>query len=310
MKLLLLFLLSLSLYGGLITPKKTVKTSSPILDVALYDKTLWAGSANGEVIHFDTKGKILSTVTLPSRVDSWGEKVIPKVMSLDVSSDGSTVAVGSDEGKVFLIRNQKIVPTSYMTYGVIKKIAFISDKRLMIALLSNEVVWFDIDANKVVKTISVGTSPLSDMALSKDKKIAAVAGEAGVISLIDTAKMAVMRQIRGGNVDNIYDLDIQNGSIITAGQDRRAILYTMDGKSYVRYNGSFLIYAAALSPSARVMGAALDEENRLSFYDTQTRQKIATAKGHTATLNRIVFIDEKNVVSCADENKILYWELP
>ena len=310
MKLLLLFLVSVSLYGGIITPKKTIKTSSPILDMVLYDKTVWAGSSNGEVIHFDAKGKILSTVTLTSRVDSWGEKMIPKVMSLDISLDGSTVAAGSDDGKIFLIRNQKIVSTSYMTYGVIKKIAFISDKRLMIALLSNEVVWFDIDTNKVVKTISVGTSPLSDMALTKDKKIAAVAGEAGVISLIDTANMRVMRQIRGGNVDNIYDLDIQNGSVITAGQDRRAILYTMDGKSYVRYNGSFLIYAAALSPNAGVMGAALDEENRLSFYNTQTRQKIATAKGHTATLNRIVFIDEKNVVSCADENKILYWELP
>lgn len=200
--------------------------------------------------------------------------------------------------------------TSFPTKSVVKKIALLSDTQVMVALLSNEVVFFDLKTNKILKTISGGTSPLSDMALSSNHQVAAIAGEAGIVSLIDTNHATIIKQLKGGNVDNIYKIDLQNGSLITAGQDRRAIIYTLDGKSYLRFDGTFLIYTAALSPSAGRAAVTLDEQNIITIFDTAKRQKIATAKGHNATLNRIIFMDENRFVSCADENKILFWELP
>jgi len=247
---------------------------------------------------------------LKRSANAWGETSVPKAMSIDLSPDSKTVAVASEEGKLYTIAGNEIKATSYQTPSVIKKIAFVSDTRIMIALLSNEIVWFDITSNKVIATLIGGTSPLSDMAVSRDRKYAVIGGEAGVISLIDTAKMKVIRRIQGGNVDNIYKLDLQNGYVVTAGQDRRAIIYTIDGRQYVRYNGSFLIYSAALSPDASRMAAAMDEQNVISIFNTRTRERIAQARLHNSTLNRIVFSDRRHFVSCADENKILYWELP
>jgi WD40 repeat protein len=311
MKYLLLgIVLSVYIWGAVITPKLSITTSSPVLDFVLEGKNIWAGTANGEVLHINTKGKILSKILLPPIVDSWGEKGAQKILSIDVAPDGKTLVLAGEDGWLYLVKEGKPVKTSFSTKTVVKKIGFITQTRVIISLLSNEVVFFDLQTDKVIKTLSGGTSPLSDMALSTDKKIAIIAGEAGVVSVIDTGIMKIIRRIQGGNVDNIYKLDLQNAHIITAGQDRRAILYTLDGKSYTRFEGTFLIYAAALSPKAERMAASMDEENLITVYDTIKRQKIATAKGHSATLNRILFVDEKRFVSCADENKILFWELP
>jgi len=301
---------SLTLYAGVIFPKVSVKTSSPVLDFVVRGGDIWAGTANGEALQITAKGKIISKKMLPTIEDSWGKKIKQKIMSIDLSLDTKTLIVAGEDGWLYTIREGKITKTTYSTKTVVKKIAFISDTKVMLALLSNEVVFFDLKTNRIMKTLSGGTSPLSDMALSTDKKTAVIVGEAGIVSVINTAAMKITRRIQGGNVDNIYKVDIQNNRVLTAGQDRRAILYTLDGKSYSRFDGSFLIYTVALSPSAGVMAAAMDEENLISVFDTIKRQKIFTAKGHSATLNRIVFINEKRFVSCADENKILFWELP
>lgn len=311
MKLLVaIILVSLNVIAGVITPKISVKTSAPVVDFVIYKDTVWAGTANGEVLQISTKGKLLSKVTLQPLVNYWGEKVAQRVMSLDVASDGKTVILAAEDGFLYLIREGQMTKTSFSTKSVVKKIALLSDTQVMVALLSNEVVFFDLKTNKILKTINGGTSPLSDMALSSDHKIAAIAGEAGIVSLIDTNRATIIKQLKGGNVDNIYKIDLQNGSLITAGQDRRAIIYTLDGKSYLRFDGTFLIYTVALSPSAGRAAVTLDEQNIITIFDTAKRQKIATAKGHNATLNRIVFMDENRFVSCADENKILFWELP
>lgn len=309
MKLLLIMLYALTLWGGTVTPKISVKTTSPVLDFVVRD-TIWAGTDGGEILKIGFNGKIVSTQKLDPIKNSWGESVVPKVMSIDLSPDQKTLAVATEEGRIVLLKEEKKISTSFHTYSVIKKISYVSESKLLIILLSNEVIWFDLHSNKTLKSISTGTSPLSDMSISNDRKLAAVTGEAGSVSLIDTQSMKIIRTIQGGNVDNVYKLDLQNGFIVTAGQDRRAIIYTIDGKRYVRYNGSFLIYSAALSPSASRMAAAMDENNVISVFDTAKRTKIALAKGHGATLNRIVFIDEKRFVSSADENKILLWELP
>lgn len=308
--LLLSILLSLSTWATIITPKLSITTPSPVLDFVIDGKSVWAGTANGEVLQINPKGKIHVKTVLPPIVNSWGEKGAQKILCIDVAPDGKTLLLAGEDGWLYLAREGKLVKTSFSTKTVVKKIGFVTPTRVILALLSNEVVFFDLQTDQVIKTLSGGTSPLSDMALSTDKKIAIIAGEAGVISVIDTGIMKIIRRIQGGNVDNIYKLDLQNSRIITAGQDRRAILYTLDGKSYTRFEGTFLIYAAALSPKAERMAASMDEENLITVYDTIKRQKIATAKGHSATLNRILFIDEKRFVSCADENKILFWELP
>lgn len=297
-------------WGGVITPSVSVKTSSPVLDFIVRGTTVWAATAGGEALEIDARGKVRSKVALAPITNYWGEKTAPKIMSIDLSPDGKTLVMAAEDGYLYSARNAKALKTAFSTKSVVKKVAFISNTKVMIALLSNEIVFFDLASNKTIKTLSGGTSPLSDMALSKDRQTAAIAGEAGIVSLIDTRSGRIVKHLSGGNVDNIYKLDFQNSRIITAGQDRRAIIYTAAGAIAGRYDGTFLIYSAALSPSAARAAVVFDEQNTITLIDTAKRRTIALAKGHGATLNRIVFVNEKRFVSCADENKILFWEIP
>ena len=306
----LLLFLSCHAMAGVITPSILVETTAPVLDFVIRQNTIWAGTANGQLLQLSLQGKRISSISLPLLKNHWGEQAPQRVMSVDVSHDGKTIVMAAEDGCLYVVRDGKAIKTAYATPSVIKKIVLLSESRVMIALLCNEMILFDLNQNKVIQTLSAGTSPLSDMAASSDRKHAFVAGEAGIVSMIDTTNLTMVRQIKGGNVDNIYKIDVQNGFVMTAGQDRRAIIYTMAGKIAQRFDGSFLIYSVALSPSANRAVAALDELNSLSVFDVKTGQLIATAEGHQATLNRIVFIDEKRFVSCADENKILFWELP
>lgn len=305
-----IWIFSITLAAGVITPKLSINTSAPILDFVVRNDTVWAASSDGKVLEITPKGKIGSKIKLEPMINARGETSVQKVMSIDISPNGKILIVAGENGRLYTAEEGKIRKTSFSTKTIIKKIAFISDTRLLLALLNSEVVIFDLETDKVVKTLNIDSSPLSDMTLSNDRKTAAVAGEAGIVSLIDTQNGTITRRLKGGNVDNIYKLDLQNGRVITAGQDRRIIVYTVDNRIIARFDGTFLIYAAALSPSGKRGAAAVDEENTIAVLDIDKRQKIASAKGHVATLNRILFLNEKRFVSCADENKILFWELP
>lgn len=298
-------------WSGELHPKVIVKTSAQVLDMVVRNGVLWASTADGKAFAVSDKGKISHSVAIAPLTNYDGETQPQKIMSLDLSPEGTTLALAGEDGRLYTSREGKLFKTAFSTRTVIKKIAFVSENKVILALLSNEIVFFDLAANKTIKSLSGGTSPLSDMALSEDRKIAAIAGEAGIVSLIDTGTMALKRHIKGGNVDNIYKIDYKNGRIITAGQDRRAIVYDVARNAVLaRFDASFLIYGAALSPSGSIGVISRDEENRLSVVDVAKRRATETAAGHGATLNRIVFLDERRFASSADENKILLWEIP
>lgn len=59
-------------------------------------------------------------------------------------------------------------------------------------------------------------------------------------------------------MDNIFQVDVKNSIILTAGQDRRSVVYDMKKKD-VYYKNHSLIYSAGLSPSGNLAGVASDK---------------------------------------------------
>jgi len=70
-----------------------------------------------------------------------------------------------------------------------------------------------------------------------------------------------------------------------------------------------LIYATALSPSAKKVAFAMDKKNNISIYNTSSKSKIALLKGQKSTLNVIIFADENRLFSASDDNAVLVWDL-
>jgi WD40 repeat protein len=296
---LLLFFFVIASLALELKPTVSVKLSSPAIDMVCRGGKLYASCANGEVLAIEKTGKISERYRLPTQAG--------RAMSID--SDAGLIAIGAEDSFVYFVQNGKIQKSSIKSSSVIKKILFAGGGRLLVGNIGAEVSSYELLGQKKIYSVQVDASTFSDMALSPDKKSICAVGEAGVVHILDASNGRKKAQLKGGNVDNIYKVEWQNERIITAGQDRRVIVYGANGTIAARFDAAFLVYSAALSPSAKICAAAVDEQNNIALFDIASQTKIHNAKGHAATLNRIVFIDENSFASAADENKILIWRI-
>ena len=196
------------------------------------------------------------------------------------------------------------------TIFLIKKAKFIDNHKALLALISNEVILFDIDNKKIIYRKQLSESSFSDFSLDEDKKRAAVSCESGEIFYIDVSNGDIIKVFKGANVDNVYKVDIKKDKIVTAGQDRRLGIYDIDTGSHKHIQVEFLIYAAALSPDAKLAAFAMNEQNDIGIVDVESMQIIHILKGQNATLNTILFTENKHLFSASDDPFILEWRLP
>ena len=95
---------------------------------------------------------------------------------------------------------------------------------------------------------------------------------------------------------------------ITAGQDRRCAIYSLDERISYYKEGSFLIYSVALSPSAKLAAFASDEENNVTIFNTTTKENLYKLTQNKTTLTNILFINENEVFVTSDDKKINYYK--
>jgi WD40 repeat protein len=144
--------------------------------------------------------------------------------------------------------------------------------------------------------------------LNEDKSLIAGSSESGKISIINVETGKVYKTLQGANVDNVYKVDFKKDKVLGAGQDRRGVVYDIDMETYSRFDGHFLIYAGALSPSAKKAAFAFTEQNDIVVFDLFRNKKVYTLRGQKSTLNSIVFIDENTLVSGSDDKNIMLWK--
>ncbi len=303
----LLIFVSTLILASEIKPQKTVRIDSAATDMVLSGANLYLSTAKGDVLEIAQGNKPKKICSLPHIITPSGEKKAQKALTVDALAQLKIVATAGEDGALYICKNSQANKSAFHTDSVIKKVLFLSDTKVLIGLVSSQLVLFDIAANKAAYSLQVGSSPLSDMAASEDKKTVAIVGEAGNVYLFDAVSGKIKKVYKNVNLDNIYKVDYKKGVLLTAGQDRRATLMTDYGAVKTRFDGEFLIYAAGLSPSASRAAIAATERNDIAVYDTNTKSLLAVAKGHNATLNRIVFLNETSFASCADEEKILIW---
>lgn len=303
----LLFFLTTIVLGAEIKPQKTIRLDSAATDMVLRDANLYLSTAKGDALELSQNSKPKKICSLPHITTPAGERRTQKALTVDAATHSKIVAIGGEDGNLYICKNSQVNKSAFHTDSVIKKLLFLSDTKVLIGLVSSQVVLFDITANKVAYSLQVSSSPLSDMAASEDKKTVAIVGEAGNLYLFDVASGKIKKIYKNVNLDNIYKVDYKKGMLLTAGQDRKATLMSDYGTIKARFDGEFLIYAAGLSPLAQKAAIATTERNDIAVYDTNTKSLLAIAKGHNATLNRIVFLSETSFASCADEDKILIW---
>jgi len=315
MKIIFLILTILfSLFAEVLQPIKIIKTSGSIKDMVLDKNKIIFGTDAGTLEVYDlTKNEIIKKIQLPDIKDFMGDTIHTRVASLDYL-DGK-FAFLSDSGiggytNVWLHENnqtKKII--SHKDKKMIIKLRFIDNDHLLFAYLGNEVSLYEISTKKYLYTKQLNESKFSDFALNEDRTKAVFSNESGINYLIDTKNGKILKTLKGQNVDNVYRVDFKKDFVSCAGQDRRGAYYNLLTESGGYFKANFLVYTTALSPSAKKVLYAMDDDNSLTVFNLSTKEKLAKLSGVKSTTSVAIFKDENTIFVGDDGNNIYIWKL-
>ena len=228
------------------------------------------------------------------------------IVSLGAAPDGKTLIVASNDGQVTAVDlenleskySQPLRPNPY------SKIAFSSDGKLFAIPSKQDVVLYDTETGRTVRTLRGHTGNISGLAISPDDRIlVSVSGEDWTIKIWD---------LEQGNL--IKDLGTDIGPVTTAafspdgkffvtgaiGTDRTIKFW--DAQTFELLNTSpqqpGFIYSLAFTPDGKELVAAV--RNFVKVWDLSTNQEILSLKGPQLDLNQVAVSPDNRLVATAN----------
>jgi len=287
------------------------KSSGAVIDL-LYENGIIYSATDASVVDiFDFKSrKLIKKIIVPKIKDFVGDEVDSKVFSVDVLDNKILILSQSQKGfaRVHLhTNNETKLIIDYKQGLSIAKAKFLNNNTILLALISNELISFDIKKAKLNWKIQVSGGRFSDFVLNKKRTQVVIADESGSIQIHTTQDGQRVQTLEGQNLDNVFQVAYKNGVIATAGQDRRVAIYKPKNKTAYYVKSDFLVYSVGLSPSGKIAGYSSDENNNITLFSTITKSVLGEFGGNKSTLSNIVFINENEfLVSSYDETINLY----
>lgn len=310
--LLLIFLFSTT-YAKDITPSFIYDAKGGVTDIVYNQNKIYVATAASSIDIFDltTQTKV-DSIILPKIKDFMGDEIDSKIYSVDILDDSILILSQGNKGgrAINIYKDGKLKEViSDKKRMFIAKAKFLDANTIIFALLSNEIFVFDLTKSKILKVEQASFSKFSNFVLTEDKKSIIIADESGDLQLRDSRGLKLIKTFKGQNLDNVFQVDTKNGLILTAGQDRRTVVYDIDlGAKYYK-SAAFLIYSAGLSPSSKLAAYASNEQNDVTVFNTRTKADLHTLVQNPATITNILFINEKEVFVTSDHEKINYYKI-
>ncbi len=311
--LIIFFLLVLNIFAKDLSPQFSLIASGAVTDLVLKkDKLFVATSASSvDIFNINTKEKI-DSIKMPKIKDFMQDIIDSKIYSVDVLENNILILSQGEKGgrNIDIYKDGKIeniIEDKDRLF--IARAKFIDENHIIYALLSNQIYLYDIKNKKVLNEIQISQSKFSYFKLNENKSKVVIADESGILTMIDSKNFEIIKTFRNQNLDNVFQVDIKNDFILTAGQDRRAAVYSMNEKNNYYKEFSFLIYSAGLSPSGNLAGISSDEENNVTIFNTNTKENLYKLTQNKATLTNILFINENEIFVSSDDENINYYKL-
>lgn len=306
-------ILFLNLNAKDLEPNFSLIASGAVTDLVLKEEKLYVATTASSLDIFDinTKEKIDSIKTSKIK-DFTGDIIDSKIYSVDVLEDNILLVSQGEKGgrNLSIFNNGKIFNLIEDKERLfIARAKFLDENHLIFALLSNQIYLYDIKNKKILKEIQISQSKFSNFKLTSDKTKVVVSDESGILTMLNSKTFEIIKTFKNQNLDNVFQVDIKNDIILTAGQDRRSAVYSLDGRISYYKEFSFLIYSAGLSPSGTLAAVASDEENNVTVFNVNSKENICNLTQNRSTLTNILFINENEIIVSSDDKKINFYKL-
>jgi len=309
---LMLSILFISIFARDIKPDYSLKASGGVTDMVLVGDSLYASTDASCVDIFDIKTKKkLDSICVSKIKDFMGDEIDSKIYSIDVL-DGALLILSQDGGgyrRVDIVKDGKlnhIITKNDRLY--ISRAKFINNHTILIGLLSNIIMSYDIDKKTTNWDIQPTESKFSYFTLNEDKTKAATTDESGDVQMLDLVTGKVIKTFSGLNVDNVFQVDWKKDTIATAGQDRRCVVFNAKTKKGYYKQATFLIYSVGVSNDGNLVGFASDEQNNVTIFNAFTKADIAKLLDNKANISNILFVNNHEVFVSSDAFDINHYK--
>ncbi|HIP60457.1 MAG TPA: WD40 repeat domain-containing protein [Campylobacterales bacterium] len=311
--LLLTFVFISALIARDITPEKEIKMQGNVMDMTIKGNLLYVGTNEGTLDVYDMENeKFIEKVQLKKIHDFMDDLMNPKVYSVDIIGAKKLLLAEGEKGARELYINENNTTTKVISGEaklMMQKAKFIDKTHVFLGLLSNEIVLYDLKTKKSLYLIQLSQSKFSDFALNEDKTEAVIACESGINYLVNVKDGKVIKELKGGNKDNVFKVSFKNGKVSAAGQDRIGAVYNVNSDDIQMFHAPFLIYATGLSSDASLAAYAFGIDNEIAIFNLSNNAKVYNLKGQKSTLNSIIFYDKETLYSGSDDKFIMKWSL-
>jgi len=177
------------LFSAELSPRSIIQARGNVQHIALSEGKIIAGTSVGtvEIFKMEDASK-LAQIVLPTIKDFTGDEVAPKVFSVDMLGNTLLAVVQASSGarELYLIEEgkPKVLIDAHANL-FISKAKFVDKNRILVALLSNEFLLWDIGAHKEIYRVQPSSSHFSDFALNETKTMVASSCESGEITVFD-----------------------------------------------------------------------------------------------------------------------------
>jgi len=313
-KILLITAIASSLFSSNIQkPTAQYKADGAIIDLVVQNGKLYASTKVSIVDIFSIKTKkIIKKIKVPNIMDFMGDEITAKIYSVDVLDDEVLILSQANKGyrSVYIYKDNKLNPIITIKDKLyIAKAKFIDKDTLILGLLSNDIISYNMKTKKQNWIVQPSGSKFSNLVLNENKTQVVICDESGDLHILDTKNGKVIKTLRGQNLDNVFQADYKNNIVATAGQDRRAVIYNLKANTAYYKTTHFLIYSVGLSPSAKLAGFASDENNNVTVFNTSTKSTVGVYGGNKMTLTNILFLNEKEFFVGSDDKTINFYKI-
>ncbi|WP_457623098.1 WD40 repeat domain-containing protein [Persephonella sp.] len=308
-----IFLIGIA-HGKVFKKIDVVDLKSAITEIRVKDNNLYVSVELGKIFVLDlTTKKIKNIIEFPLIENYFGEKLNPKVFSIDICNNGNIVAVieGSDGTRELKFIDRQTGSISTVIEGKkrisMTKVRFVNDNQVVVATTGDEILLVTLKNGKIHYRKSVGMSTFSDMEINESKTLVAVGDESGDVHIADVKSGNLIKDLTGINVDRLFNVDFRGGKVASGGRDRRVAVYDLKTGKGKRFDGKFLVFGLGLSPSGKYLAYLFNDKNDVAVVNTETGSKVDMLTGHNYTVSVVLFLDESNIIIGCDDGKIFFW---
>ena len=311
-KILLFLFLVIGMFAIEVVPVKTLTTNGEVIDLIVKNGNIYATTDSGKVDIYDFNTKRLTKeIKFPKIKDFFGDMNNPRVFSVDVNGKEILLASQGTKGfsRVFIYKNDKLHKLfDENDKMAIMKVKYLTQDKIVIALLSSEIILYDIKNKKTIYDKQISESKFSDFRFNEDKSKLILSDESGSVKLVVVKTGKILKTFSGQNLDNVYQLDYKNHIIAVASKDKKCGIYKDNGSMAYHKKSDFIVYATGLSPSGKLCGYTSNSKNDITIFNVYTKSNLYKLSHNDNPISNIIFLNEKELIT-SDKNKIKFWRL-